>query len=107
VIGLTVSEALLVLLFGILVVFACLIALFLIVVLFSVAVKRLEKGKPQAETIGEGYEEDGFETAVSPAGEIKIKGVDEETVAVIIAIVSEKMKIKPDDLKVRYIKALN
>jgi len=89
-----------------LVVFTGLLILFLIVLLFSVVVKRLEKGKPQAEAKDELREEDNFNTVVSPAGTIKLKGVDEETAAILIAIVSEKLKIKTDDLKVRYIKAL-
>jgi len=88
------SESVLVAIFCISVVFAVLIALFAIIRIFSVVISILSKNKLASQDSGVSI----IETEEFSSGVLNLKDVDEQTAAIIMAIVSDKSGISLSDL---------
>ncbi|HEY9061544.1 MAG TPA: OadG family protein [Pseudobacteroides sp.] len=107
----TLTDSLLVSLFGIGVVFAVLIFLSFFIKLQSAAVNFIANKNTAAikeeikaqEVMGEQADNDTGWTS----GELKLMGVDEKTAAMIMAIVSDESKIPLSELQFKSIRALD
>jgi Na+-transporting methylmalonyl-CoA/oxaloacetate decarboxylase gamma subunit len=95
------SESLLVALFCWAVVFAVLIILFAIIRIFSFALKVLPKKEAEVPAAVAAVEEEEFSS-----GALKLKDVDEQTAAMIMAIVSDESGIPLSELIFKSIKQI-
>lgn len=103
------SDSILVSLFGISIVFVVLIALSFVLKLQSIIFRRIaEKNKKATEKSEHTQEEAITGNVVQVAnGELCLIDVDEKTAALVMAIVSDELKIPLSELQFKYIKAVD
>jgi len=104
----TISESLLISVFGLAIVFVVLIALCLFIMLQSriIGAFRLKKKEAPQKKTEQSASVEKKDAAIS-AGQLKLFDVDEKTAAIIMAIVSHVSKTPLSELQFKSIKALD
>jgi preprotein translocase subunit YajC len=105
----SIGNSLLVALIVMSITFSCLIALSLLVNLQSFIFRIIEKNKKreqEKEEVTNNIELDQDNVEVS-SGELKLVGVDEKTAAIIMALVSDELKVNLNELDFKSIKLIN
>lgn len=105
----SIGNSLLVALIVMSITFSCLIALCFLVKVQSFVFSFIEKNK-KSEQIKEELTnniDSGDNNVEVSTGELKLIGVDEKTTAMIMAIVSDELKIPLDELQFKFIRLIN